>query len=252
MTAFALGGSRYLLERNALVHRRTWMTIFSGFFEPLFYLFSLGIGLGHYVGAVQGVDYAAFIAPALLAASAMNGAVYDANNVFWKMRYGRVYDAILATPVGPREVAVGETLWALIRGSLYALGFLIVIAALGLVHSWWALLALPGAILIGFSFAGVAVAACSYMRTWQDFEYLTLVQLPMFLFSTTFYPITVYPTAIEWLVRCTPLYHAIQLLRALTSGNVTPWQLLDAGYLATLGVIGLALSTRRIHRLLLT
>jgi lipooligosaccharide transport system permease protein len=252
LPGIGVGRARFLLERNALVYRRTWMTIFSGFFEPLFYLFSLGVGLGHYVGDVHGVSYAAFIAPALLAASAMNGAVYDGTNVFWKLRYGRVYDAILATPVGPRDVAVGETVWALFRGALYALGFLIVIAAVGLIASPWALLALPAAILIGFSFAGLGVAACTYMRTWQDFEFLTLVQLPMFLFSTTFYPLSVYPEAIQWLVRCTPLYHAIQLLRGLTSGDLTPWQLCDAGYLAVLGVVGLALSTRRIHRLLLS
>jgi lipooligosaccharide transport system permease protein len=244
--------ARYLLERNALVHRRTWMTIFSGFFEPLFYLFSIGFGLGHFVGDVDGAEYASFIAPALLAASAMNGAVYDATNVFWKLRYGRVYDSILATPVGPRDVAVGETIWAQIRGLLYALGFLIVIASLGLVHSPWALLALPACSLIGFSFAGLGIAATTWMRTWQDFELVTLVQLPMFLFSATFYPLSVYPAAIEWFVRLTPLYHATTLLRALVSGDVALDQLVDAAYLAALGVVGLLLASRRISSLLLT
>ncbi|HEY7207365.1 MAG TPA: ABC transporter permease [Gaiellaceae bacterium] len=247
-----LGGARFLLERNYMTNRRTWMIVFSGFFEPLFYLFSLGFGLGHFVGHVNGVAYASFIAPALLASSAMNGAVYDSTNVFWKLRYGRVYDAILATPVGPRDVAVGEVIWALLRGALYSAAFLVLISALGLVHSAWALLALPAAVLIGYSFAGLGVAGTTYMRTWQDFEILNLIQLPMFLFSATFYPITVYPVAIQWFVRLTPLYHAIALLRALTSGHVGWLQLVNVAYLAVLGAIGVRLAGRRIHKLLLT
>jgi lipooligosaccharide transport system permease protein len=253
VTAIAVpAGARYLIERNLHVYRRTWMVIFSGFFEPLFFLFSLGFGLGHYIGDVNGVEYASFIAPALLAASAMNGAVYDASNVFWKLRYNRLYDSILSTPVSPADIAVGEAAWALFRGLLYSFGFLVVISMLGLVHSWWALLALPASFLVGFSFAGLGVAAASSMRTWQDFELIQLVQLPMFLFSTTFYPLSVYPEWIQWLVRVTPLYHAIQLLRALCSGSVGWFQLADCAYLAALGIVGIVLATRRIDRLLLS
>jgi lipooligosaccharide transport system permease protein len=244
-------GARYLLERNLMVYRRTWMVIFSGFFEPLFYLFSMGFGLGHFIGHVGGVSYASFIAPGLLASSAMNGAIYDSTNVFWKLKYAKIYDAILATPVGPSDVAVGETSWAIFRGLLYSFGFVVVIAALGLVHSWWALVALPATVLIGAAFAGVGVAAMTFMRSWQDFELLQLVQLPLFLFSTTFYPLTVYPTGLQWFVRVTPLYHAINLARALTAGTVHWQQAVDATYLAALGGIGMLVATRRIHHLLL-
>jgi lipooligosaccharide transport system permease protein len=253
VTAIAVpAGARYLIERNLHVYRRAWMVVFSGFFEPLFFLFSLGFGLGHYIGDVDGLEYASFIAPALLAASAMNGAVYDASNVFWKLKYNRLYDSILSTPVSPADIAVGEAAWALFRGLLYSFGFLVVIAALGLVHSWWALLALPAATLIGFSFAGLGVAAASSMRTWQDFELIQLVQLPMFLFSTTFYPLSVYPDWLQWFVRVTPLYHAIELLRALCTGAVGWFQLVNCAYLAALGILGVVLATRRIDRLLLS
>jgi lipooligosaccharide transport system permease protein len=252
IAAVTAGGARFLLERNLMVYRRIWLVIFSGFFEPLFYLFSMGFGLGHFVGQVNGISYASFIAPALLASSAMNGAIYDATNVFWKLRYAKVYDAILSTPVGPADVAVGESIWAVFRGVIYSFGFLIVIAALGLVHSWWALFALPAAALIGSAFAGLGVAAMTYFRSWQDFELLALVQLPMFLFSTTFYPITVYPDAIQWIVRVTPLYHAIQLLRMLIVGSPGVPQLGDAAYLAALAVVGIVIATRRIHRQLLS
>jgi lipooligosaccharide transport system permease protein len=250
-------GARYLLERNVRVYRHAWMVIFTGFFEPLLYLFSIGFGLGDYVGKVDipgvgPVDYAAYIAPALLAAAAMNGPVYDAGNVFWKLRYARLYDAVLSTPVGPRDVALAETGWALFRGLLYAVGFLIVISALGLVHSAWAVLVLPAVLLIGFCFAGAGIAAATYMRTWQDFDLIQLVQLPLFLFSATFYPLSVYPRALQVVVQLTPLFHANRLLRALILGGIGWWQLVDVAYLAVLGLIGIAVAGRRIGRLLLS
>jgi lipooligosaccharide transport system permease protein len=183
----------------------------------------------------------------------MNGAVYDGmTNVFFKLRYGKVYDAMLATPVDPTDVAVGETSWALFRGLLYSAGFVGTAAALGLIHSAWGALALPAAFVVGFGFAGVAVGASTFLRSWQDFDLVQLVQLPMFLFSATFYPLSVYPVAIQWAVRFSPLYHAIVLIRSLTLGTVGPGNLLDAGYLAALGVAGMWLARRRMAGLLLT
>jgi lipooligosaccharide transport system permease protein len=255
VTTFALTRTRghLLFERNLMVYRRAWMTIFSGFFEPLFYLLSLGFGLGHFVGTFHGVSYASYIAPALLASAAMNGAVYDATtNVFWKLRYGRVYDSILSTPLGPIDVAIGETAWAQFRGGLYATGFVVTAAALGLMHSWWAVLALPAAMVVGFGFAGVGIGASTFLRSWQDFELVQIVLLPMFLFSATFFPISVYPPAIQWFVRISPLYNGITLIRSLTLGTVSPLNLLNAAYLIVLGVIGIAVARRRMAGLLLT
>ena len=255
MSAIALAHTRghLLFERNLMVYRRAWMTIFSGFFEPLFYLFSLGIGLGHFVGKVHGVSYPSYIAPALLASAAMNGAIYDATtNVFWKLRYAKVYESMLATPLGPTDVAVGETAWAQFRGALYASGFVVTAAALGLLHSWWALLALPAAMVVGFGFAGIGIAASTFLRSWQDFELVQIVLLPMFLFSGTFFPLSLYPVAIQWFVRFSPLYHSITLIRALTLGSVGPINLLDAAYLLALGLAGIAIARRRMAGLLLT
>jgi lipooligosaccharide transport system permease protein len=254
--AFAGARGRLLFERNLMVYRRTWIIIFSGVFEPLFYLFSMGIGLGHFVGRVPGpggqlVSYASFVAPALLASAAMNGAIYDSSNVFWKMKYSKTYDAVLSTPVGPADVTVGETAWALFRGFLYAVSFLVVAAALQLIDSPWGILALPGAVLIGFAFAGMGVAAITYFRTWQDFEFLTLVQLPMFLFSATFFPISTYPAGVQWVVRFSPLYHAIRLERAFNLGLIGWAQLVDVAYLAALGATGVYLAQRRVGKLLL-
>ena len=235
----ALGGL-LIIERNVMVYRRTWMILFSGFFEPLFYLFFFVYPLQKFIGDVtfegETIEYAAFVAPALLASSAMNGAFYDATNVFWKLRESKVYESILATPVSPKDVAVGETIWAVVRAMLYATAYLFVIVVLGLVDSPWAILALPACFVIGFAFAGAGIAAVTYMRTWKDFDLIQLVMLPMFMFSATFYPISVYPEVLEWIVRCLPLYQGIELIRSLTTGTVGPFQLVNVAYLMTMGV----------------
>jgi len=256
MTAIVVGRGALLFERNLMVYRRAWLMILSGFFEPLFYLFSMGIGLGHYVGKVPVagaglVSYGSFVAPALLASAAMNGATYESVNIFFKLKYAKTYDAMLSTPVGPTDIAAGEIAWTLFRGLLYAVGFLVVVAALGLVHSAWAVLALLAALLIGFAFAGLSVAGATFMRSWQDFEIFGLIQLPMFLFSSTFYPLSVYPEALQWVVRCTPLYNAIALMRTLMLGGVGWAQLVNVAYLAVMGLIGLAITRGRIGKLLL-
>jgi lipooligosaccharide transport system permease protein len=253
----SLRRASYLVRRNYLVARRTWVLFVSGFFEPFFYLLSIGVGIGGLVGRVvtdTGIPltYQQFVAPALLAASAMNGAVYDAvHNLYFKLRYAKLYDAVLATPLSAPDTAVGETTWALLRGASYSAAFLAIMAVLGLVESWWALLALPAAVLIGFAFATVGLAATTFMRGWQDFEFVQLAVLPLFLFSTTFYPLSTYPAALQVVVRCTPLYHGIELVRGLVTGAVGLSLLGNAAYLAVMGLIGLAVGARRLAALLL-
>ncbi len=250
-------GSAHLIERHARVYRRTWLVLASGFFEPLFYLLSIGVGIGELVGGNvlfdgHAVGYTSFVAPALLATSAMNGAIFDSTfNIFFRLKYAKLYDAALATPMRAGDVALGEIGWALIRGGLYACAFMVIMLALGLVHSVWAVLAIPVALLIGFAFAGAGMAATTFIRSWQDFEYVTLATLPMFLFSTTFYPISVYPRPIQLIVDCTPLYQGIAVLRSLTLGYVGPGLLWHVLYLAVMGAGGLALAGSRIGRLLL-
>ena len=245
-----------LLERNVMVYRRTWMIIFSGFFEPVFYLFAIGVGIGDLVGDIrfngEVISYTAFAAPALLAASAMNGAVYESTmNIFFKLRESKIYDAILATPVQVNDVAVGEIAWCLIRGSIYAVGFLVVMTVMGLIDSWWGVLLLPGAVLIGFAFAAVGMACTSYMRSWQDFDMVQLIVLPMFLFSATFYPLSTYPEGLQLVVRMTPLYQGVELMRSLALGIIGPDLIGHAAYLLAMGLAGLAVASRRLGRLLL-
>jgi lipooligosaccharide transport system permease protein len=250
-------GALRLVERNVMVYRRLWLLLVSGFFEPLFYLLSIGVGVGQLVGDItlpggRTVDYTAFVAPALLASSAMNGAVYDSTfNVFDKLKWKKVYDAVLATPLGPGDVALGEITWALVRGLIYATAFLVVMLAMGLVLSPWAVLALPAAILIGFAFAATGMAVTTYMRTWLDFEWVQLAIVPMFLFSATFYPLSTYPEVLQWVVRATPLYQGVALVRGLTTGDVGPGLLVHVAYLALMGLLGLTVASRRLERRLL-
>lgn len=252
------GNVRAVLERGFRVIRtQNWGVIATGFFEPVFYLLAMGYGLGGLVGTVPGPDgqpisYLAYIAPALLATSAMNGAVYDSvNNVFFKLRYSKLYEGMLQTCLGPMDVALGEILMALFRGLLYALGFLGVIACMGVITSWWALAMIPVALLIALGFASLGMAVTSYMKSFQQLDVVPMVLLPMFLFSSTLYPITVFPEPIQWMVMALPLWHGVELMRHLSVGYVDGLTLVHAGYFVALSVVGIAAVTRRLRMLFL-
>ena len=247
-----------VIERNVMVYRRLWKVFVSGFAEPVFYLLSIGIGVGVLVGDVALADgrlvtYTAFVAPALLGASAMNGAIYESTfNIFFKLKYGKIYDGMLATPLRPVDIAVGEISWSLIRGGAYAAGFIIVMLGFGLVESWWAVLAVPAALLIGLAFGSVGMAATSFMRSWQDFDMVQLVSLPLFLFSATFYPLDVYPPLLQQLTRISPLYHGVELIRGFTIGVLDVTMLGHAAFLIAMAAVGMTIAARRLEKLLLT
>lgn len=251
-----LGRAAYLIERNVVAYRRAWLVFISGVFEPLLFLFAMGIGLGSMVGEVTGpggapVRYVEFVAPALLAASAMNGAVMESTfNIFAKLRFSKIYTAVLASPLEPRDIAVGELTWSLLRGGIYAATFLIVTGALGVVGSWWAVLALPATLVIGFGFAGVGLTATTFMSSWQDFDLIQMVLMPLFLFSATFYPLEVYPPALQLIAQISPLYHGVELTRNLMLGTPHWGLLLHAALLLAMGTVGLRVASVRLERML--
>lgn len=229
----------------------------SGFVEPVLYLLSMGIGLGALIGTVEGpggtpISYAAYIAPALLTVSAMNGALYDSTiNVFFKMNYAKLYQNMLYTSLGPLDVALGEIFLALLRGFLYATGFTIVMAAMGLITTWWALLMVPAAVLIAFGFASIGMGITSYIRTFQQLDWVTFIMLPMFLFSATFYPLSVYPEPIQWVIQALPLWHGVELLRQLSVGSFGFMTAVHLLYYVLMAVVGMALTTHRLRALFL-
>jgi lipooligosaccharide transport system permease protein len=246
-----------LIERHARFYRRLWLVVASGAAEPAFYLLSVGVGVGALVGDVAGpggqpVPYRAFVAPGLLAVSALNGALNDSTfNVYGRLKFEKLYDAVLTTPLGAQDVALAEIGWAVLRGLMYSVSFLTVMAVMRLIRSPWAALALPGAALVSFATAAIGVWLTTYMRSWQNFEYVVLVALPLFLFSGTFYPLSVYPHVIGVIVAWSPLYQGVVILRDLVLGAPSADLVWRAGYLIALGALGLALAGRRIGKLLL-
>jgi lipooligosaccharide transport system permease protein len=250
--------TRVLVLRNYVVYKDAWKLFITGFLEPVFYLFSIGIGVGQLIDTFEfhgeAVPYAEFVAPAMLATSAFNGALLDSTyNVFFKLKYEKLYDQMLATPLSTSDIARGEITWGLMRGSVYSAAFLVVMAAMGLTHSWWALLALPAAILIAFAFSAVCMAVTTWMKSWQDFDKITLVQMPLFLFSATFFPVEAFGDGVlRWVVEATPLYRGVVLCRELTTGVVTWESAVSVVYLVAMGVAGLLVVRRRLDKLLLT
>jgi lipooligosaccharide transport system permease protein len=245
-----------MVERNLRIYRHTWLLLLAEVLEPVLYLGSIGVGIGVLVGhlsglGASGVKYAAFVAPALLATAAMNGAFNEtAFLMYTRLAVARVYQPILATPLTVGEVAAGEIAWAVLRAVAISIGFLAVITVLGLVLSPWVLAGLLGAAVIGFCFASLGVLVATMVRDFPDFQWVQLVMLPMFLFATTFYPLGVYPRPVQLAVECLPLYQAIELLRRPALGQVDVHLIGSAAYLLILGALGLHVALRRLRRLL--
>jgi lipooligosaccharide transport system permease protein len=255
--ALYAGNPGSVVQRGLIAARSSsWVVVLSGFFEPVLYLASMGIGLGKLIGDVQtatgNIPYAAFIAPALLAVSAMNGAIYDSTwNVFFKLNHAKLYEGMLATSLGPLDVALGEIVYALLRGLVYATGFMIIMQVFGLNLAWTAILALPAVMLIAFGFASLGMAVTSYMKVFQQMDLINFVLLPMFLFSATFYPITVYPQWLQTIVMAFPLWQGVELVRGLTTGVLTPDMWWHVVYYVVMIALGLVFTTKRLRALFL-
>jgi lipooligosaccharide transport system permease protein len=250
-----LGKPHLVALRNIMVHRHRWTILAFGVMEPVLYLMSIGIGVGRMIGHISGlgagVTYPQFIAPALMAMAAMNGAMGATSQaVFVRLRFENTYRVMLTTPLTPRDIALGETGWAVLRGAIEGIGFLAVVAVAGLVRSPWGLLAGPAVIIVGFAFASAGLLVATYLRDWTDFQMIQLILLPMFLFATTFYPLHVYPAPIQDLVRVLPLYQSINLIREPVLGEVGANLVTPLLYLIALGAVCLFAATRRLTRLL--
>lgn len=239
-----------LVQRNGLAYKNYWIAFVTGFFEPVFYLVAVGYGVGQFVDSIEygglQLEYAAFLAPGMLAASTLNGALFDGFfGPFFKLNWTKIYEGVITTPVNIADIAVGEILWALLRGTVYGAGFLIVILFLGLIRSPWALLALPAVMLSSGALAsGAMVLTCVTKHISSLEKVMTLVVFPLFLFSGTFYPVSLYPDPLRAIVQLTPLYHSAALLRDLTTGAVGTSTLLHVVYLVALLLVAGTVATR--------
>ena len=247
-----------LVYRNALAYKHYWIAFISGFFEPVFYLLAVGFGVGQFVDGVPfgggQLDYPSFLAPGMLAASTLNGALFDGFfSPFFKLNWMRTYDGIITTPVNISDIAVGEVAWALIRGTIYGAGFLIVMLAFGLIHSPWALLALPAVMLSSAALSAGAMVLTGVTKQISSLEkVITLVVFPLFLFSGTFYPVSLYPDYLLPIVQATPLYHSASLLRSMTTGEVGPGTLWHVVYLIAMFVMASGMAIWLMRRRLIS
>jgi lipooligosaccharide transport system permease protein len=269
ITAFAPGRYRTVddsIKRAASVTGRNisalqslyWLMIASGFAEPLLYLLSIGVGVGALIGDVHlpdgsTVGYATFVAPAMLASSAMSGAMTESTfNFFAKMKFTKLYDAVLATPVRPMEIAFGELMWAMARGAIYAAAFLGLMVWLGYTTAVLALPAFAAAMVVGFAFGSLGMAVSTVIRSWQDFDLVASAQVALFLFSATFTPLSAYHSGVaRFAISCSPLYQAVELIRGITLDRLSWGLLWHALYLAVLSVAGLLIAARRMGQQLL-
>lgn len=226
--------------RNLWVYRDRWYYgLLPNFFEPVFYLLGMGVGLGFYVstGGRFGGDYLGFIAPGLVAAAAMNGASFETTyNVFVKLHFGKIYDATIATPIGIEDVTVGEAAWAVTRALIYGGVFLLVTLFFGVETSWRLLPALAAIALVGFAFAALGLAFTAVVPTIDLFSYyFTLFLTPSFLFSDIFFPVAErFPPVLAAVAEVTPLYRSVQLVRGVVRGE---WATvpIDVAYLVAFG-----------------
>ena len=239
-------------RRNASMYARTWKwNILPNFFEPVFYLAAVGIGVGGYIEQMGGVSYVEFLAPGLVCVAAMNGASYEVTyNVFVRMNFEKAYDAMLTTPLEPDDVLVGEVLWALTRALIYGGCFFIIIAIAGLAPLPRALLALPAMLLGGLLFAALGVTFALYVGTIDVFSfYFTLFLTPLFLFSDVFFPLDERLSPFwQNVAEVLPLLHPVRLARAAFTGDVhwatVAWDIAYALGLSTL-LLRIAASTAR-------
>lgn len=220
--------------RNLKVFLKNWKTnLMFNFVEPILYLWAMGFGLGIYVTQIQGLPYINFLAPGLIASSAMFSTCYEMTyDSFTRMNHQKTFHAMVATPVGMDDVVMGEIIFGTFKGMLYGLVFLVVTFAFGLVKSPLALLVPVPLALLAVTFCNLSLIWTSVAPNYDSFGYFfTLIVSPMFLFSGIFFPIETLPVAIQYLAWATPLFHAVEVIRPLVLGTLT---LTGLGHLAWL------------------
>lgn len=237
--------------RNWRAWVRFWRSsVLLNFGEPVMNLLALGIGLGVHVGAIQGVPFAQYVGPGLLAVTAMNAVTFDMSfEGYDRLRTTGVYDAMAFSPLSVPQMVGGELLWEATRSVMYGATFLAVLAALGLVASAWAVAVLPVLALVGLVFAEAALVVVSVARSHEHlFYYFTLAITPMFLFSGVFFPVDQLPGAAQVAVRALPLFHAVELARALILGRLHPGLWVHAAALAVTALVLAPLAVARFRR----
>ncbi|MDO8528029.1 MAG: ABC transporter permease [Deltaproteobacteria bacterium] len=242
--------------RNALMYSKTWkLNLLPNFFEPVFFLIGLGLGVGFYIQQINGVPYPVFLAPGLIAIAAMNGASFESTyNVYVRMNYNRTYDGILATPVNENEIVLGEMFWSITRAWIYGGAFYLITCMFGLIPSWWSVGVLGVLVLTGYLFAGIGMTFSFVIPAIDLFSvYFTLFLTPLYIFSDTFFPLQErLGSQWMWIAELNPLFHCVRLTRAFTMGEFSSILIWDLIYIIAVGGLFHTLALRqfkkRIHQ----
>ncbi len=227
-------GALMVFRRNFLAWVKYYKSsILLNFGEPLTNLLALGFGLGAYVATMAGVPFVDFIGPGLLAVTAMNAVTFDMTfEAYDRLNENGIYQAMITAPLTVPQIVAGEYLWEAFRSLLYGSVFLFVLLLLGLVHSWWALLVPLPLVVTGIMFSGPALLVAARARNHEQlFYYFTLVITPMFMFSGVFFPIARLPLLVRDIIILTPLFHVVNVVRALVLGHLYGGLLWDVAWI---------------------
>ncbi len=253
-------GLARVFEHRLMTYRRTFRsTIFTSFVTPVLFLTAMGLGLGSYVDSgtgsstttLDGISYLAFLAPGLLAASAMQSASFEATfPVMSGLLWSRIYHAMYASPISPRDITFGNLTFIAMRLTLIATVFTAVIVAFGAATSALIVLAIPAAVLTGMAFAAPIAAFSATQKTPIKFNALfRFIITPLFLFSGTFFPVSSLPQVMQVVAWFTPLYHGVNLTRGLSLGTISAdpvAAVVDVLFLSVFVVVGTWFAVRTI------
>ncbi len=207
-----------LWQRDATIYKHTFQfNILPNFFEPFLYLLAMGLGLGAYLARIKGYRYIDYIAPGLVATAAMFGTTFEVTfNAFVKMQFGKIYDAVMSTPLTIEDIGLGEMLWGTTRSLIYGTVFIAIAAMFGVVHSWLAVLTPVAVFLTGMMFSVIGLSFTASIPIIDYFSYYwTMFITPMFLFSGIFFPLDRLPGWVQGVAWFIPLHQAVNLMRAL-------------------------------------
>lgn len=241
--------------RNRDVFLKTYKVNFIlPFLEPVLYLFALGFGVGRYIEVIEGMTYARFIAPALIAVAMMNSAFFECTyGSYVRMYYQKTFDAIIATPLSIQEVIAGELLWGATRSLIHATIMLPVLAAFRLLELPSSLLIIPFSFLAGFLFACIGMCFTAITPNISSLSYPTYLFItPMFLFSGTFFPLTLLPEPIQYFaLALLPLTHVVGITRALTFAAPTGFLVVNLAWILSVSFLFFLLAVHLMeHRLI--
>jgi lipooligosaccharide transport system permease protein len=241
---------RWVWYRNLIVWTKFYKSsIVANVGEPLLYLIALGYGFAPLISDINGMSYMQFIAPGLIAYTAMNAATYECTfGAYARMSAQKTYDAIISTPVNIDEVVAGEVLFGMTKSLFASTAMMFVLALFRLIPSPIALLIPLVVLLTGFVFASLAMLFTSFSQSWDFFSYyFTLFVAPLYFLSGIFFPLSTLPEWVRTVAWFTPLYHSVELTRGLIMGNLTFEMVKNAVWLFVFGTLAFTLAVKRIR-----